>query len=274
MLLHGKVAIITGSSKGIGRGIALRFAREGAKVVVNGRKADEVKQTADEVRAMGGVALEAVADVTKKEEVDRMFDATLEAFGTVDILVNNAQTALDRGERGPFLKMTAEGWDAYVAANMGALFYCTHRAARIMAKKRCGSIINISTNAAQRAHRQTIAYDSVKGAMDSFTRAVAVDLAPWGVRVNAIRPGLIAATGWDRVPEAEKQRRRSVIPLGREGLPEDIAWACVFYASDDASYVTGQNFEVDGGLLAQGRAPCAELLQPIAGPENISDDEF
>ena len=274
MLLKGKVAVITGSSKGIGRGIALRFAREGAKVVINGRNAEEVKRTADEVRALGGESLEVVADVTKKDEVDRLFDATLEVFGTVDILVNNAQTPVGRGERGPFLRMTAAGWDAYVAANMGALFYCTHRAARIMAKKRKGSIINISTNGAQRAHRQSIAYDAVKGAMDAFTRAVAVDLAPWGVRVNAIRPGLIAATGWERLPEEEKQRRRSVIPLGREGWPEDIAWACVFYASDDAGYVTGQNFEVDGGLLVQGRAPCAELIQPIAGPDNISDDEF
>ena len=137
-----------------------------------------------------------------------------------------------------------------------------------MAPKRHGAIVNISSNAANRPHRRTIAYDSVKGAMDSFTKAIAVDLAPWGIRVNGIRPGLIAVDNWDLLSEAEKNRRRGVIPLGREGIPADIAWAAVFLAADDASYVTGQLFEVDGGLLVQGRAPCAEL-QPVATPENI-----
>ena len=268
MLLKDKVAIITGSSRGIGRGIALRFAQEGAKVVVNGRDPRAVHATAEEIRAAGGIALEVVADVTIKEEVDKLFDRTLAEFGTVDILVNNAQTPVNRGESGPFLKMTAEGWDAYVRANMGALFYCTHRAAQVMAVKRKGCIINISSNGASRAHRRMIAYDSVKGAMDSFTRAVAVDLAPWGIRVNALRPGMIAVDDWSAVPEAEKARRRAVIPLGREGRPEDVAWAALFLAADDASYVTGQCFEVDGGLLAQGRAPCAEFL-PVVGPDNL-----
>ncbi len=271
MVLKDKVAIVTGSTKGIGRGIVLRFAQEGAKVVVNGRKPEEVEALVNQIVADGGHAIGVVADVMYEDQVQRLFDETLRAFGTVDILVNNAQTGVGKGDRGPFLKMRAEGWDEYVRLNMGCLFYCTHRAAQIMAEKRHGAIVNISSNAASRAHRQSIAYDSVKGAMDSFTRAVAVDLAPWGVRVNAIRPGMIAATGWDGVPEEEKDRRRAVIPLGREGFPADIAWAAVFLAADDAGYVTGQCFEVDGGLLAQGRAPCAELHK-VATPENI--DEF
>jgi NAD(P)-dependent dehydrogenase (short-subunit alcohol dehydrogenase family) len=271
VLLKDKVAIVTGSSRGIGRGIARRFAREGAKVVVCGRAADTVKESADEIRQDGGTVHEIICDVTVEDDVARLFDETLRVFGTVDILVNNAQTPLRKGESGPFLRMTAEGWDAYVKANLGALFYCTHRAAQIMAPKRKGSIINISTNATQRVHRRTIAYDSVKGAMDVFTMAVAVDLAPWGIRVNAIRPGMIAATGWEDVPEGEKNRRRSQIPLGREGFPEDIAWAAVFFAADDAGYVTGQAFQVDGGLLVQGRAPCAEQAQPVVTPDNIDD---
>jgi 3-oxoacyl-[acyl-carrier protein] reductase len=155
--------------------------------------------------------------------------------------------------------MTPDGWDTYVAANLGALFYCTYRAVHIMAPRRRGAIVNISSNGASRAHRRSIAYDSVKGAMDSFTKAVAVDLAPWGIRVNGVRPGLIAV---------EKSRRRAVIPIGREGYPADVAWAVVFLAADDAAYVTGQLFEVDGGLLVQGRAPGAEL-QPVATPENL-----
>lgn len=268
MLLEDKVAVITGSSKGIGRGIAHRFAREGAKIVVNGRSPDAVERTTAEIRALGAPVISVVADVTARSDVDRLFDETVKAFGTVDILVNNAQTPVNRGERGPFLSMTPDGWDAYVAANMGALFYCTYRAAHIMAPRRRGAIVNISSNGASRAHRYTIAYDSVKGAMDSFTKAVAVDLAPWGIRVNAIRPGLIAVDDWDPLSEEEKNRRRSVIPLGREGYPSDVAWAAVFLAADDAAYVTGQLFEVDGGLLVQGRAPCAEL-RPVVTPETF-----
>jgi NAD(P)-dependent dehydrogenase (short-subunit alcohol dehydrogenase family) len=267
MLLRDKVAIVTGSSKGIGRGIAQRFAREGAKVVINGRGADAVDRTAAEIREAGGTVIAVSGDVTQRSDVDRLFEETLSAFGTVDILVNNAQTPLNRGETGPFVTMTPDGWDAYVAANLGALFYCTYRAVQIMAPKRSGSIVNISSNGASRAHRRSIAYDSVKGAMDSFTRAVAVDLAPWGIRVNGIRPGLIAVDNWEESSEEEKNRRRGVIPLGREGFPADVAWAALFFAADDAGYTTGQLFEVDGGLLVQGRAPIAEL-QPVATPEN------
>jgi 3-oxoacyl-[acyl-carrier protein] reductase len=273
VLLQDKVAIITGSSKGIGRGIALRFAREGAKVVVNGRGADSVERTTAEVRALGGPVIAVPGNVTSRSDVDRLFDATLKAFGTVDILVNNAQTPVDKGEGGPFLTMTPDGWDAYVAANMGQLFYCTYRAVHIMAPKRHGAIVNISSNGASRAHRRSIAYDSVKGAMDSFTKAVAVDLAPWGIRVNAIRPGLIAVDNWEGLTEGEKDRRRAVIPIGREGYPADVAWAAVFLAADDAAYVTGQIFEVDGGLLVQGRAPAAEL-QPVATPETLGQDAW
>lgn len=271
MLLAGKVAVITGSSRGIGRGIALRFAAEGAQVVINGRDPERVAATAAEVRQAGGDCLEVVADVTQEAEVTRLFEATTARYGAVHILVNNAQTPVRQGESGPFLKMTSAGWDAYVAANMGMLFYCTHQAARIMARGGVrGSIINISTNGAIRAHRNSIAYDSVKGAMDSFTRAVAVDLAPWGIRVNAIRPGLIAIDSWEQLNDEQKAARIRTIPLGREGRPADIAWAALFLAADEAGYVTGQAFEVDGGLLAQGRAPQAEL-GPISTPANIGD---
>lgn len=270
MLLKDKVAIVTGSSRGIGRGIALRYAQEGAKVVVCGRDAKTVKESADDIRAIGGSVLEVLADVTDYDDVQRLFDETLKAFGTVDILVNNAQTPV-KGASGPFLRLTREAWDTYVQKNMGALFYCTQRAAAVMTAKRKGSIINISTNATQRVHRRGIAYDSVKGAMDVFTMAVAVDLAPWGVRVNAIRPGMIWATGSDKLSAAEVTRREAEIPLGRYGQPSDIAWAAVFFAADDASYITGQAFQVDGGLLVQGRNPSAELTLPVVTPNNIDE---
>ena len=270
MILKDKVAIVTGSTKGIGRGIARRFSQEGAKVVINGRNPAEVQALVEEITGKGREAVGVPGDVTVEADVQRLFDETMKAYGTADILVNNAQTSAGGGDQGPFLKMTAEGWNRYVQLNMGALFYCTHRAAKIMAANRKGSIINISSNAAERPHRQSIAYDSVKGAMDTFSKAVAIDLAPWQVRVNVIRPGMIAATGWDSVPEEEREKRRSVIPLGREGFPEDVAWAAVFLASDDAGYVTGQCFQVDGGLIVQGRAPCAEFSPP-ATPDNIDN---
>jgi NAD(P)-dependent dehydrogenase (short-subunit alcohol dehydrogenase family) len=269
--LQGKVAVITGSSRGIGRGIAQRFASEGAAVTVNGRSREAVTATAAEIRKAGGRCIEVVADVTVDAEAERLFAATLEAFGRLDVLVNNAYTPVAAGESGPFLKMTSGGWDRFIALNLGMLFYCTQRAARLMAKNRVrGSIVNIGSNGSVRAHRNLIAYDSVKGAMDSFTRAVAVDLAPWGIRVNVLRPGDIAVDDWAAANEIHKTHRRATIPLGRVGEPDDVAMAAVFLASDRSSYITGQAFEVDGGLLVQGRAPQAELVT-VATPENIGD---
>jgi NAD(P)-dependent dehydrogenase (short-subunit alcohol dehydrogenase family) len=251
MLLHHKVAVITGSGRGIDR--------------------DVVRRTAAEIRNAGGACLEVVADVSVESQVARLFAATLKAFGTLDILVNNAQMFVNRGESGAFLKMRSAGWNAYVRANMGILFHCTHQAARIMARRGVrGNIINISSNGANRVHRNLIAYDSVKGAIDTFTRAVAVDLAPWGIRCNALRPGMIAVDYWKGLSGKEKRRRIAAIPIGREGRPADIAWAAVFLAADDAGFVTGQNFEVDGGMLAPGRSASAEL-GTVNTPENIGD---
>lgn len=167
MLLEGKIAVITGSSQGIGKGTALRFAREGASVVVNGRRAERVHATAEEIRQAGGTALEVSCDVTNAGDVERLFEQTLNEFGKVDILVNNAVTPVNLGERGPFLKMSSEGWHAFMTANLGALFSCSQTAAQIMARQEIhGSIINISTIGASRSHRYTIAYDSMKGAID------------------------------------------------------------------------------------------------------------
>ena len=271
VLLEGKVAVVTGSSTGIGKGTALRFAREGASVVINGRRADRVHETAEEVRQAGGTVLEVSCDVTNAGDVDGLFEQTLKEFGKVDILVNNAVTPVNMGERGPFLKMSAEGWHAFMQANLGALFSCTQAAAKSMARQEIhGSIINISTIGASRAHRYTIAYDSMKGAIDSFTRAVAVDLGPWGIRVNAIRPGPIMnekRPNWG----APRPQPNAHVPLGRMGYPEDVAWAAVFLAADDAGFVTGQTFEVDGGLLAQARLPTDDEGKEIITPDNIGE---
>ncbi len=268
MLLLGKVALVTGSTYGIGLGIAERFAREGARIVVNGRSGERLEEIAHRLEAEGAQVLPVKADLGVEMEVERLFDRALERFGALDVLVNNARQYVNLGENGPFLTMRSEGWDRFMAVNMGMLFYCTQRAARIMARQRHGSIINISSIGAVRAHRQTIAYDALKGAMDAFTRAVAVDLAPWGVRVNSIQPGAIAASLWDRLPPEERAQRVSGIPMGRVGSPGDIAWAATFLASDDAAYVTGQSFQVDGGLLAAARSPQSEMV-PVVGPDTL-----
>jgi NAD(P)-dependent dehydrogenase (short-subunit alcohol dehydrogenase family) len=268
--LDGKVALVTGSAGGIGLGIARRFGAEGAKVVVCDLDGDRLPDAAREVEAAGGEVLAVRADLSQEAEVEALFGQVAERFGTLDVLVNNALMPVNLGERGPFLTMTSEGWDRFMAANLGMLFYCSHRAAKIMARKRAGSIINISTNGAVRAHRNSIAYDAMKGAVDSFTRAVAVDLAPWGVRVNSLQPGLIATRPFLAQPPEEQARRATVVPLGRAGTPDDIAGAAVFLASDDSAYVTGVSFLVDGGLLAQGRPPQTELGQ-VATPETLTE---
>ncbi len=267
MLLKDKVALVTGSGRGIGRGIALRFAQEGARVVVNDVDAAALAEAAEAVRRSGGTALDVLADVSVETEVETLYQRTIDAFGTIDILVNNAATMFRQGEQGPLLSMTSMGWDRFMRANLGGLFYCTVRAARIMCRERRGSIINISSGGAIRPHRQRIAYDTMKAAVDSFTRATAIDLAPWGVRVNAIQPGMIQASWWAPLPEEQKRRNRAAVPMGREGLPEDVAWAAVYFAFDGSAYVTGQSLLVDGGLFVQGRAPSAEI-HPVIGPDN------
>lgn len=271
MLLRDKVAIVTGSSRGIGKGTVLRMAREGASVVVNGRSRESVEATAEEARGLGAEVLAFQGDITEPGGVDALFDQTMDRFGRVDVLVNNAVTPVNMGESGPFLTMNPDGWDRYMQANLGAIFRCTHTAARIMAKQEIrGSIINISTVGADRVHRYAIAYDSMKGAMETFTRAVAVDLAPWGIRVNAIRPGPIMI---EKRPEWDEPRPHSNrhAPLGRFGYPEDIAWAVVFLASDDAGYVTGNIVNVDGGLLSQLFLPTDEEAGEVITPDTIGE---
>ena len=272
MILKDKVAIVTGGGGGIGRGIARRFGKEGARVAVADVNVANGESAVAEIRAQGGEAFFVRCDVSQESDVERLFEQTLRNYGTLDIQVNNANGSTGRGVQGlPFLRMTADGWNDYMRANLGGIFYTTHRAATIMCAKRKGSIINITTNATQRVHRRSIAYNAMKGAIDVFSMAIAVDLAPWNVRVNVVRPGLIGTTGYENTPEETKARRASQVPLGRYGFPDDVAGAVLYFASDDASYITGQGFQVDGGLLTQGRSPAGENVLPVVTPENIDE---
>jgi NAD(P)-dependent dehydrogenase (short-subunit alcohol dehydrogenase family) len=255
MRLQGKVAVVTGSGQGIGRGIAERFAQEGAAVVINDLDDAKLRQAEQALRADTNRVLAVHADVSKTAEVARLFDETRKAFGTVDILVNNAAWASPIAH---FLEMTEEFWDKVLTVNLKSMFLCSQRAARLMAEqKKPGSIVNISTYGAARAQREMVAYDASKGGLEGATRAMALDLAPWRIRVNAVGPGPIATPSFLEVfntPE-KVERMRQAIPLERLGEPADIAAAVLYLASDESSFVTGQILYVDGGALAQLRPP-------------------
>ncbi|HSB72980.1 MAG TPA: SDR family NAD(P)-dependent oxidoreductase [Candidatus Methylomirabilis sp.] len=252
--LSGKVAVVTGAGAGIGRAIALRFGTEGAHVVVNDINGERAEDTAEAIVAAGGSGTGVAADVAVKAQVDRLFDATLERFKTIDVLVNNA--SLTNTTR-HFLEAEEQWWDQILAANLKSAFLCALRAAQVMARRRQGSIINMSSGGATRAHRGNAAYDAAKGGVEALTRALALDLGPYGVRVNALVPGSINSHGLD---EATLRERGKVMPLGRVGDVAEMAGPAVFLASDDASYITGHTLVVDGGLLAQQRSAPVDIF--------------
>lgn len=242
-----QVAVVTGSSRGIGLGIALRLLREGMRVVITDRVAEEVEITAAALRSLGATVLAVHADVGYTAEVDRLFEATVQAFGRVDLLVNNAADL----RRGPFLDLDEEMLDAQLASNVRGPYLCSHRAAELMRGSGAGNIIHISSVGGLRAHWQGLPYDLTKGAIDAMTRAMALDLAPYGIRVNCIGPGPIFACGGDPFQGSWAEAAKERVPLARLGVTLDIGAAVAFLASPDASYITGQVLYVDGGLTAQ-----------------------
>jgi NAD(P)-dependent dehydrogenase (short-subunit alcohol dehydrogenase family) len=249
-----KVVMVTGAASGIGRAIALRFGREGAQVIIADVNAQGAEATAQTITTQGGLAITAIADVSNKSQVDRIFDTTLERFGAVDVLVNNA--GLINTER-HFLEADEAWWDRILSVNLKGVFLCSSRAAQVMARRHQGVIINLSSGGATRAHRGNAAYDAAKGGIEALTRAMALDLAPYGIRVNALVPGAIDSQGMD---PATKREQGEAIPLGRVGEAEELAGPAAFLASEDASYITGHIMVVDGGLLSQQRSPQVDIF--------------
>jgi NAD(P)-dependent dehydrogenase (short-subunit alcohol dehydrogenase family) len=249
----GKVVIVTGAGRGIGRAVAERFGSEGAHVVANDIGA-HVEEVVGAIRGAGGSGLAVVADVSQKQAVDRLFDAALEQFGDVHVLVNNAGLV---NESRHFLEGDEAWWERVLDTNLKSVFLCAHRAAWLMARRNGGCIISMSSGGATRAHRGNVAYDASKGGIEAFTRAAAIDLAPYAIRVNAVAPGSIR-TG--PMSDDESRIRGQTIPLGRIGQPEEISAAVAFLASEDARYITGQTIVVDGGLLSQQRSPQVDIF--------------
>jgi NAD(P)-dependent dehydrogenase (short-subunit alcohol dehydrogenase family) len=264
-----KIVLVTGAGSGIGRAIAVRFGLEGAQVVANDINAEGAEATVEAIRAQGGSAISVLADVSDKEQVDRLFDTILERFGTIDVLVNNA--GLVNVER-HFLEADEAWWDRVLAVNLKGVFLCSLRAAHIMARRHQGVIISMSSGGATHSHRGMAAYDASKGGIEALTRAMALDLAPYGIRVNALVPGSIDTHG---MTSETKKTRGMAIPLGRVGEPEEMAGPAVFLASDDASYITGHTIAVDGGLLSQQRAPQVDIFPLSRFPKlgNSASDE-
>ncbi|MFK8022596.1 MAG: SDR family NAD(P)-dependent oxidoreductase [Ilumatobacter sp.] len=261
-----QVILVTGAAAGIGRAIAERFAGAGATVVVNDIDADGAAGTADAIVAAGGAASTAVADVSDGEQVAAMFDTVMEEHGTVDVLVNNAGLVSPMLH---FFEADEAWWRKIIDVNLTGHFLCSHRAAKIMAKAGGGVILNMSSGGATRAHRAFTAYDATKGGIEALTRAMALDLGPYGIRVNALMPGSIDTSGLDL---EQRTLRGENVPLGRIGEPIDMTGAALFLASDDASYITGDVIRIDGGMLAQQRSATVDIKPPADFPklEDIS----
>ena len=242
--LDGKVAIVTGSTSGMGRATAVLFAREGAKVVVTGRNEERAKAVVDQIKSEGNEAIYALVDTSKVEDVKKLVDVTLDTYGTVDIIFNNAG-ALSMSS---LQNVSIEEWDKIFNINLTSSLYLTQLAAPIMKVKGKGVIINTSSVAGFAAHHGFAAYVTSKHAMNGLTKSMAWELGP-EIRVNAIAPGAIHTAMVDSIGgPAVLQNMIDGCPMKRVGQPEDIANVALFLASDDSSFIDGQIIKVDGGF--------------------------
>jgi 3-oxoacyl-[acyl-carrier protein] reductase len=249
MRFKGRVALITGASRGIGRATALRLAREGGTVVVNGRTVSSVEAVVKEIEADGGQAMPAVADVTRADEVHDMVRVVIARYGGIDILVNNA----GGGSMARWLEdLDEHNWDQSHDVNLKGTFLVTKTVVQHMRERRSGRIVMVASVAGRRMSRVSgPEHSAAKGGMLAFMRHIAVELGPHGITVNAVAPGptLVdrVARKWEMRPAEERETTLRSIPLGRLGQPEEVAAAILFLASEDASYITGACIDVNGG---------------------------
>lgn len=245
--LSGKVAIVTGGGRGIGKAISLGLAQSGATVVLASRTAEDLETTAAQIRDQGGKALAVPTDLTDEAQLEALCAKTIEAFGRIDILVNNAARSFLRG----LMDLRVDGWDKVFDTNVKAVWLLSRAVAKHMMAQKNGRIINITTVGAEKAELGMAAYDCSKAALKMLTRCMAREWAPLGIQVNAVGPGLTRTKFSEPIwsnPDIEKHVT-STLPMGRIAEPEEIVPAVLFLASDAASYMTGHTIYVDGGAL-------------------------
>jgi 3-oxoacyl-[acyl-carrier protein] reductase len=246
--LNGKVALVTGASRGIGRAIATTLAGAGASVVVNYRANEEAAQAVvAEIVGAGGKATPVQADVGRADEAERLVKAALDAYGRLDVLVNNAGITRDT----LLLRMKDEDFDAVIGTNLRSVFLCTKAALRTLTRQRSGRIINISSVVGLMGNAGQANYAAAKAGIIGFTKSTAREIASRGITVNAIAPGFIETELTDVLGDDARKAILEGIPLGRLGQPADVAALVCFLASDAAAYITGQTFTVDGGMVMQ-----------------------
>jgi len=244
----GKVALVTGAGRGMGRAVAMRLGRAGALIVVAELNPEHGVEVAEEIRAAGGRAIAFSADVSRVDDVARLFADAVKACGTIDILVNNAGIGVAK----PILEYTEEDWDRQMGVNVKGVFFCSQAAARLMIPRRQGKIVNFaSTSAFVSSSHPGIAYDTSKGAVRQMTVSMAAELAPHGINVNAVAPGT-TATEMTKSSLSTKEGlawQLARIPMGRIGQPDDISAVVLFLCSPEATYITGHTLVADGGWL-------------------------
>ncbi len=243
--LENKVALITGGSRGIGRAIALEFAKRGAAVVVNYNQSPAAAEAVvNQIKEAGGKAASFQADVSDFKQAEALVKFTIDTFGDLSILVNNAGITRDQ----LIMMMPEADWDAVINTNLKSTFNCSKAAVKHMMRKRTGRIINIASVAGQMGNPGQTNYSASKGGQIAFTKALAREVAARNITVNAIAPGFIDTEILDAMTPETLEAALKLVPLGRKGKPEEIAYAAAFLASDEAAYITGQALGVDGGM--------------------------
>ncbi len=243
--LDGRVAIVTGGSRGIGAAIAALLAEDGAAVVVSGRDADRLQRTAKELEAQGGAILGVVADAAIRQDAERLVDAAKQRFGRVDILVNNAGIVRD----GLLVRMKDEDWDRVMEVNLRGAFLMTRAATKLMIRRKSGGrVINIASTSGTMGNAGQANYSAAKAGLIGFTKAAARELAHWSILVNAVAPGLIETDMTAAISPEAREGLLAQVPLRRIGTPREVAEVVRFLAGDAAAYITGQVFHVNGGL--------------------------